>query len=250
MVVGIERFRNHFAGHEHQFVLIGGAACELIMDDAGLPFRATKDLDLVLIVEALDPAFADRFMAFIEAGQYEIRERSEGDRILYRFAKPTGDYPAMIELFSNAPEGLPIKDGDTLARLSIGEAAASLSAILLDPDYYAFLKSMVRNLQGIPVLQEEAIIPFKARAFIDLSARKAAGEEVSQKDIKKHRNDGARMVQLLPAGATYELPASVASDMAKFIDDLTEQEDFDPKQFGVTMSRDDVVERLLAAYRL
>ncbi|MGV7120311.1 hypothetical protein [Sphingopyxis sp. 550A] len=184
------------------------------MDEAGLPFRATKDLDLVLIVEALDPAFADRFMAFIEAGRYEIRERSEGDRILYRFAKPAGDYPAMIELFSNAPEGLPIKDGDMLARLSIGETAASLSAILLNPDYYAFLKSMVRNLQGIPVLQEEAIIPFKARACTDLTARKAAGEDVSQKDIKKHRNDVARMLQLLPAGTTYELPGKRGQETA------------------------------------
>jgi len=45
MVTGVDRFRAHFADHDHQYVLIGGAACELIMDDAGLDFRATKDLD-------------------------------------------------------------------------------------------------------------------------------------------------------------------------------------------------------------
>ncbi|HEX3675870.1 MAG TPA: hypothetical protein VHU79_00535, partial [Sphingomicrobium sp.] len=37
-------------------MLIGGGACELLMGDVGVAFRATKDLDIVLIVEALDPA--------------------------------------------------------------------------------------------------------------------------------------------------------------------------------------------------
>lgn len=71
MVKGIDRFRAHFADHEHQYVLIGGAACELLMDEAGLDFRATKDLDIVLIVEALDPAFAESFWSFIEEGGYD-----------------------------------------------------------------------------------------------------------------------------------------------------------------------------------
>lgn len=80
MVAGVDRFRAHFSGHEHQYVLIGGAACELIMEEAGLDFRATKDLDIALIVEALDPAFSETFVAFVEAGGYEIRQRSEGAR--------------------------------------------------------------------------------------------------------------------------------------------------------------------------
>src|SRR5213076_1877560 len=145
MVAGVKRFRDHFAGHEEQYVLLGGAACELVMDDVGLDFRATKDLDIVLIVEALDPAFSETFWAFIEEGGYEIRQRSEGDRILYRFQKPsTDDFPAMIELFSRTPEELNIAEGSALTPLPIDEEAASLSAILLDEDYYAFLKSMVR----------------------------------------------------------------------------------------------------------
>lgn len=39
MVVGMERFREHFRGLEHAFVLIGGAACEAWMSRSGLPFR-------------------------------------------------------------------------------------------------------------------------------------------------------------------------------------------------------------------
>jgi len=54
MVKGLEKFRQHFRSFPGQYVLIGGAACDLLMEEAGLEFRATKDLDIVLIVEALD----------------------------------------------------------------------------------------------------------------------------------------------------------------------------------------------------
>ena len=54
MVKGIEIFEKHFTGQEGKYVLIGGAACDLAMSEAGLPFRATKDLDIVLIIEYFD----------------------------------------------------------------------------------------------------------------------------------------------------------------------------------------------------
>lgn len=251
MVAGIDRFRKHFAGHEEQFVLIGGTACELVMKEVGLDFRATKDLDIVLIVEALDPAFSETFWAFVEEGGYDIRERSEGDKVLYRFQKPAkDDFPAMLELFSRTPEGLNIADGSGLTPLPIDEEAASLSAILLDEDYYAFLKSMVRTVDGIPLLDEAGIIPFKGKAWLDLSERRAAGEKIDERDIKKHRNDVARLLQLLPADAHFVLPDTVLVDMLTFVAELEATEDFDPKQFNVNMTRDAVVERLRKAYEL
>ena len=251
MVVGVDRFRDHFAGHHHQYVLIGGAACELLMDEVGLAFRATKDLDIVLIVEALDPAFSERFWAFVEAGGYEIRERSAGERILYRFQKPAmPDYPAMLELFSRTPHGLVLAEASGFTPLPIGEEAASLSAILLDEDYYAFLKSMVRDVQGIPVLDEAGIIPFKARAWIDLGQRREAGEGVDEKDVKKHRNDVARLLQLLRADARYDVPDKVGADLSTFVAALDGADDYDPRKFDVGMTRETVIARLKAAYGL
>lgn len=251
MVTGVDRFRAHFAGHEHQYVLIGGAACELIMDEVGLDFRATKDLDIVLIVEALDAAFAERFWAFVEEGAYEIRERSEGRKILYRFQKPkTDDFPAMLELFSRMPEGLELAEDAHLTPLPIDEAAASLSAILLDEDYYAFLRSMVRDVGGIPVLSEAAIIPFKARAWLDLTREREAGGRVDEKNIKKHRNDVARLLQVLSPDASFPLPETVTTDMRSFVDVATAEADYDPKQFKVNMTREGVAARLRAAYQL
>jgi len=48
VIVGIDRFRQHFAGNEDHYAIIGGAACDLLFDRAGLEFRATKDIDMVL----------------------------------------------------------------------------------------------------------------------------------------------------------------------------------------------------------
>jgi len=48
MIPGLDRYREHFHGFESSYVLIGGAAAHLLLDEAGLQFRATKDLDIVL----------------------------------------------------------------------------------------------------------------------------------------------------------------------------------------------------------
>ena len=73
---GLDVFRAWFADYPDQYILIGGTAATLAMEEAGLDFRATKDLDVVLHVEALTPAFGETFWRFIEAGGYEIRQAS------------------------------------------------------------------------------------------------------------------------------------------------------------------------------
>ncbi|MDD3898415.1 MAG: tyrosine-type recombinase/integrase, partial [Syntrophomonadaceae bacterium] len=40
-----------------QYAIIGGTACDLLMSEDGLDFRATRDIDIVLIVESLTPEF-------------------------------------------------------------------------------------------------------------------------------------------------------------------------------------------------
>ena len=50
MVRGIESFRDWFHDYEDQYVIIGGTACDLLMTEEGLDFRATKDIDMVLIM--------------------------------------------------------------------------------------------------------------------------------------------------------------------------------------------------------
>lgn len=77
MVKGLDLFRGHFAELGDQYVLIGGTAATLAMAEAGLEFRATKDLDIVLHMEALTPAFGTAFWAFVEKGGYKIRQSGQ-----------------------------------------------------------------------------------------------------------------------------------------------------------------------------
>lgn len=58
MVKGLDIFREHFKGFEDRYVLIGGTASSIVMEEAGADFRATKDLDIVLCIESLDSDFA------------------------------------------------------------------------------------------------------------------------------------------------------------------------------------------------
>jgi hypothetical protein len=56
MVTGLDVFRAHFREYADRYLLIGGAACDLLLSAAGAAFRATKDLDVLLCAEALDAA--------------------------------------------------------------------------------------------------------------------------------------------------------------------------------------------------
>jgi hypothetical protein len=190
MVVGLETFKKYFADHGDRYVLIGGAACDLLFTDAGLPFRATKDLDIVICVEVIDAAFAKVFANFIDAGKYSQLAMHNGEKKFYRFAKPeTAEFPAMIELFARPPATIDLPDADRYTRLDVEDALISLSALLLNDDYYALIKEGRDVIDGVSILNETLLIPFKARAWIDLTAREQAGEKGNSNNIKKHRND-------------------------------------------------------------
>ena len=74
MVHGLEKFKAYFEDHTSQYVFIGKTACAVLMDELGASFRATKDMDRVLIIEALDASFGETFWQFIEDGGYDHRE--------------------------------------------------------------------------------------------------------------------------------------------------------------------------------
>lgn len=61
MVTGFTKFREKFQGFEDQYVVIGGTACDLLMENEDMTFRATKDIDIVLIVESITSEFGKAF---------------------------------------------------------------------------------------------------------------------------------------------------------------------------------------------
>lgn len=53
MVRGLDVWKEFFADYSANYVLIGGAACNIFEEEFAQTPRATKDLDLILVVEAL-----------------------------------------------------------------------------------------------------------------------------------------------------------------------------------------------------
>lgn len=225
MVNGISIFREHFSNFKDQYTVIGGFACDLLMNDAGLDFRQTVDIDMVLTVEALTADFAKAFWSFIEAGGYQARQRSNGKPEFYRFVDPTNPaYPKMIELFSRPQSNVVLHPEIHLMPLHIDDEVSSLSAILLNDDYYRFLLDGRTVTDGISILDAEHIIPLKMKAWLDLKSKKAEGLHVNARDIKKHRLDVFRLFQLVREGQKITVPKSVGEDITQFIAQMRETE--------------------------
>lgn len=220
---GLNKFREFFAQYENNYILIGGTACAIIFDEIGEDFRATKDLDIVLIVENINDEFGKKLWDFIKNAEYEV-EFGQEKKCFYRFKNPkNNDFPKMIELFSrNQNISLPVDIH--LISIHVSDEISSLSAILLNDDYYQFMLAGKRVIDGISVLDEKYLIPFKAKAWCELVERKKQGEEGQSRHIKKHCKDIASLVRLLPADTKVELFGMVKKDMQTFVDDILTSE--------------------------
>ena len=247
----MDSFREWFSGCEGQYAIIGGTACDLLMSAAGIDFRATKDVDLVLIIEAVDADFGKKFWEYVTIAGYERKNRSTGVPQFFRFANPKSkEYPAMIELFTRKPDFIKLPDDAVLSPLPIDDDVSSLSAILLDNDYYGFLKQGRVRVSGVTVLDAPYLSPFKAKAWLDLSERKATGGQVDSKNIRKHKNDVFRLSELISPNikmAPY-LPQTVKDDMMTFIEKMA-AEDCDLSGLGIRgKTKDEVLGELKELY--
>lgn len=222
------------------------------MDEAGQSFRATKDLDIVLVIEALNAEFAGAFWAFIRAGKYAIRQVGgiDGQRpVFYRFQNPEDEaYPVQIELFSRAPEGVELPADATLTPIPADESVSSLSAILLDDPYYYFLLEGRQRNDVLTFIGADRLIPLKAHAWLNLSARKEAGEQVDSRNIKKHRNDVLNLSGQL-TDDPIELPESIRADMSAFLA-LLANEEIDLKAIGLKGALESYIQRLTLSFGL
>ena len=53
MVTGISTFRDYFSDDTDKYVLIGGAACDIVFTSNDAAFRATRDLDMTRLMITL-----------------------------------------------------------------------------------------------------------------------------------------------------------------------------------------------------
>lgn len=117
-------------------------------------------------------------------------------------------YPVTSELnFFKGQHIIPVSDSD---------GAISLSAILLDDEYFAIIKNHAVQNGGINIINELALIPFKAKAYLEIKER---GED--SKNWKKHRADIINLaVTLLTEETKAPLSGKVRAHFLKFMEQL------------------------------
>lgn len=236
-----QKFLDTFKDFSDHYVLIGGTATSFVLNQIGLESRRTKDYDMVIIDEKKDQAFYQALIEFIQLGGYTPNKIDEKGK-LYRFSTDNPDYPAIIELFCVTPNWF--KSDLRTAPVHFDDDM-SLSALLLDEEYYSLLENGRIIVDGYSVLDNKHLIIFKAKAWLDLTQKKELGEiRVDSKNIKKHLNDIARLVGSLTDTEKLDLSETVQEDMRLFLELLMEKVSEIPQNQDILLGQKEIYETL------
>lgn len=215
-------FQEIFKEYQDYYVLIGGTATSIVLDAHGFESRTTKDYDMVIIDHLKDKAFYHTLLHFLEMGEY-IGSQLEESPQLFRFTTKKSGFPEMIELFSILPE-YPLKKFSRETPLHFAEEA-SLSALLLDKDYYQLLVNEKEIIEEYSVLSNRGL----------------------SKKIKKHLNDIARLTMLLheeDALSKINTSNTIVKDMERFVQFLSSEIHSIPQNEDIVLSREEIFEIL------
>ena len=241
---GLDKFREAFKDFSDNYVIIGGTACDITMTGTEVRARATHDIDMIIVVERMTPQYGEQFWQFIREAGYrpEKSKTKDGESPkyeMYRFIDGNPGYPEMIELLSRHPDALGEPKGLVIEPLPIDGELSSLSAIIMDDDYYLFTIEHSRLTDDIRHADSAALIALKARAYLNLLQDKQNGKHVNSKDIKKHRSDVLKNVVIMtedevPAPASIvecvkEFVMSIRNDWAELANPLAKSLDQNPE---------------------
>jgi hypothetical protein len=254
MVRGLDIFKKYFEEYPDNYVIIGGTACDLIIDEAGFVPRATKDIDIILVVEALNAGFVKQFWKFIQDGNYERKEKSEEERKYYRFMKPGNlDFPYQIELFSRNPDLLDLDEDTHLTPIPTDDDLSSLSAILLNDDFYKYMLEHSVFENGLHRANTEALICLKAKAYLEIAERIANGSKEDRKQLRKHKGDVFRLAVMFTENDFFVLPESIKIHLQNFTDaiagDLPGKEIFKEMGSG-SIDPENVFQQITKSFKL
>lgn len=228
-MVGLDKFKEAFAEFSDNYVIIGGTACDIVMTGTVVRPRATHDIDMIVVVENMTQEFGSKFWEFIKEAGYrpERRKTEEGEPQkyeLYRFVDGKAGYPEMIELLSRHPDVLGEPQGLVIEPLPFSDDISSLSAIIMDDDFYHFTIENSVLTDGIRHASPIALIALKAKAYLNLLAEKENGHHVNTRNIKKHRSDimkSAVIIETYPVIA----PQSIIDCVQDFVEKVSEEGD-------------------------
>ena len=155
MVPGIDSFREKFKDYTDYYTIIGGTACDILLSEADLPFRATKDIDMILIMEDNFPEFASVFWEYIKEGGYKCGWKNENNMHFYRF----------LNLARRAGITLPVSAGVMpIVKRSQIERTVALSSASLPSEF----TRMISRYQDDPESLYAAGIDYAVQQLRDL----------------------------------------------------------------------------------
>ena len=157
----------------------------------------------------------------------------------YRFTDPKAGYPVMIELFSKKP-GYKLEVDEGIIPIHMDEDTSSLSAILLNDDFYNFMLQGRAVVDGISVLRAEYLIPFKMFAWLDLKNKKQNGEHVDSRDIKKHKYDVFRLLQIVDSNTIIPTDGLVKKSINEFFEEIL-KETLPLSQLGLLFNQEEAM---------
>jgi hypothetical protein len=156
----------------------------------------------------------------------------------------------MIEIFSRKPDVIEIDEGPHCVPLDSIEEVNSLSAILLDDNYYRLIKENCVTENNVTFIKKEYIIPLKARAYIDNQRLKDESVFIKDKDISKHRNDIFRIAQTLTPEQRISLPDSVREDLRECLE-MIQGVEFKMRSIGVReITKEALISNIVNIYSL
>ena len=224
MVKGIDKFKEKFGQYSGNYVIIGGTACEIHEILNTQTPRATKDIDIILIVEALSTDFVEKFWEFIREGQYSLNQKGKtnGDskHEYYRFKKPANlEYPSQLELFSREIGIIKDPENFHLTPIPTDEDLSSLSAILMDDSYYNYTIEHSIMEEEVHIANIDSLICLKCKAYLEMTNGRI---NTDTKHIRKHRNDVFRLGAMLVPNVKYALPDKLKKDVSQFCEKVVE----------------------------
>ena len=212
------------SGFRSHYVVIGGLATVLTLEDRGLPARATKDVDMIVICQPESKFYMKRFWEFIKAGGYKLWKADDGKDshpCFYRFIKPENrEFPQQVELFSKVPEYVEVPEDVHIVHIPMEGYTSSFSAIIMDDAYYDFAVEHSEIVDDIRILKPEALIVLKAVAYLENLRRKEEGVEVDRKDIDKHKKDVYRLAYIFDGSERFEVNDTIKERLRAFVSEV------------------------------
>ena len=217
---GLSHFQEYCKEFDEQYVVVGGFATVMLLnEELGEGHgKATFDIDLVLLTNN-SVELAQKIKQYITDGKYDIQVGKKDQYKYYRFNNPKEEnFAKEIEIFASNENELKLDDGQRILPIDPEDGLYSLSAIILDPEYFEMIKNNVNKSTVAPCTNTQATIMLKMSAFYDLKKRE-------DNKWKKHRRDILKLSLLLTGEEEIKLVGRMKEDFDSFIQHLKEELD-------------------------